>query len=171
MPDTFLRNDIKGNHHEIVEPNNYIRIFPDGKVLYSVRYFIIRSICLDISGSLSNQVTTMIFNGLWTNIQDNHNNVLPDGPSFVSNCGTKMQLVFCQLFLPTKRPEIRMETQKSSSIKHPSSDEILFVIDEKSSTRDKIWRCKNVNRYPKYKLQFLDSWIWNYNMNNVWFVS
>jgi len=37
MPDTFLRNDIKGNHHEIVEPNNYIRIFPDGKVLYSVR--------------------------------------------------------------------------------------------------------------------------------------
>ena len=37
-PDTFIVNSVKGNRHDIVEPNNYLRIFPDGEVLYSERY-------------------------------------------------------------------------------------------------------------------------------------
>ena len=38
IPDTFMRNDVKGKRLETIQPDNYIRIFPDGKVLYSVRY-------------------------------------------------------------------------------------------------------------------------------------
>lgn len=37
IPDTFMRNDVKGKRLETIQPDNYIRIFPDGKVLYSVR--------------------------------------------------------------------------------------------------------------------------------------
>ena len=45
-PDTFIVNSVKGNRHDIVEPNNYLRIFPDGQVLYSERYVFIQSIRL-----------------------------------------------------------------------------------------------------------------------------
>ena len=45
-PDTFIVNSVKGNRHDIVEPNNYLRIFPDGRVLYSERYVFIQSIRL-----------------------------------------------------------------------------------------------------------------------------
>jgi len=37
MPDTFFRNEKIGAFHTILQPNLYIRIFPDGTVLYSVR--------------------------------------------------------------------------------------------------------------------------------------
>ena len=39
IPDTFMRNDVSGRGHGIIEsePDNYIRIFPDGKVMYSIR--------------------------------------------------------------------------------------------------------------------------------------
>ena len=38
MPDTFFRNEKIGAFHTILQPNLYIRIFPDGTVLYSIRY-------------------------------------------------------------------------------------------------------------------------------------
>merc|ERR1719189_2036087 len=37
MPDTFFRNEKIGQFHNILTPNLYIRIFPDGDVLYSIR--------------------------------------------------------------------------------------------------------------------------------------
>ena len=37
MPDTFFRNEKEGRFHNILVPNVYIRIFPTGYVLYSIR--------------------------------------------------------------------------------------------------------------------------------------
>ena len=37
MPDTFFRNEKDGNFHDIIQPNLYVRVFPDGDVLYSIR--------------------------------------------------------------------------------------------------------------------------------------
>ena len=37
MPDTFFRNEKIGNFHNILTPNLYIRVYPDGDVLYSIR--------------------------------------------------------------------------------------------------------------------------------------
>ena len=37
MPDTFFRNEKEGRFHNILVPNVYIRIFPNGDVLYSSR--------------------------------------------------------------------------------------------------------------------------------------
>jgi hypothetical protein len=37
MPDLFFSNEKQGHVHELIMPNIYIRIFPDGQVLYSVR--------------------------------------------------------------------------------------------------------------------------------------
>lgn len=37
MPDLFFSNEKEGHFHEIIMPNVYIRIFPYGSVLYSIR--------------------------------------------------------------------------------------------------------------------------------------
>ncbi|XP_076042596.1 glutamate-gated chloride channel-like isoform X3 [Oratosquilla oratoria] len=37
MPDLFFRNEKMGHFHEIILPNVYLRIFPNGDVLYSIR--------------------------------------------------------------------------------------------------------------------------------------
>ena len=37
MPDTFFRNEKTGHFHNILVNNVYIRIFPNGDVLYSIR--------------------------------------------------------------------------------------------------------------------------------------
>ena len=37
MPDTFFRNEKIGQFHNILTPNLYIRVYPDGDVLYSIR--------------------------------------------------------------------------------------------------------------------------------------
>ena len=37
IPDTFFRNEKEANFHEIIQPNLYVRVFPDGDVLYSIR--------------------------------------------------------------------------------------------------------------------------------------
>ncbi|RXG60651.1 Glutamate-gated chloride channel [Armadillidium vulgare] len=37
MPDLFFRNEKEGHFHNIILPNLYIRIYPDGGVLYSIR--------------------------------------------------------------------------------------------------------------------------------------
>ncbi|XP_043503255.1 glutamate-gated chloride channel-like isoform X6 [Polistes fuscatus] len=37
MPDLFFANEKEGHFHNIIMPNVYIRIFPNGSVLYSIR--------------------------------------------------------------------------------------------------------------------------------------
>ena len=37
MPDTFFRNEKIGRFHSILQPNLYVRVHPDGDVLYSIR--------------------------------------------------------------------------------------------------------------------------------------
>lgn len=37
MPDLFFKNEKTGHFHNIILPNTYIRIFPNGNVLYSIR--------------------------------------------------------------------------------------------------------------------------------------
>ena len=37
MPDTFFRNEKQGKFHNIIQPNLYVRIYPNGDVLYSIR--------------------------------------------------------------------------------------------------------------------------------------
>ncbi|XP_064085543.1 glutamate-gated chloride channel-like isoform X4 [Macrobrachium nipponense] len=37
MPDLFFKNEKTGHFHDIILPNTYIRIFPNGDVLYSIR--------------------------------------------------------------------------------------------------------------------------------------
>lgn len=37
MPDTFFRNEKEARKHEIIVPNVYVRIFPNGEILYSIR--------------------------------------------------------------------------------------------------------------------------------------
>ena len=37
MPDTFFRNEKIGRFHNILQSNLYVRVFPNGDVLYSIR--------------------------------------------------------------------------------------------------------------------------------------
>lgn len=37
MPDTFFRNEKQGHFHSILVNNVYVRVFPNGDVLYSIR--------------------------------------------------------------------------------------------------------------------------------------
>lgn len=37
MPDTFFRNEKHGQFHRIIQPNLYIRVYPNGDILYSIR--------------------------------------------------------------------------------------------------------------------------------------
>lgn len=41
MPDLFFSNEKEGHFHNIIMPNVYIRIFPYGSVLYSIRWVFI----------------------------------------------------------------------------------------------------------------------------------
>jgi len=36
-PDTFFRNEVSGGRHSILQENSYVRLFPDGHVLTSIR--------------------------------------------------------------------------------------------------------------------------------------
>ncbi|XP_023331534.1 glutamate-gated chloride channel [Eurytemora carolleeae] len=42
MPDTFFRNEKIGAFHSILTPNLYIRVFPNGDVLYSIRIMLLK---------------------------------------------------------------------------------------------------------------------------------
>ena len=44
MPDTFFRNEKVARFHKILAPNLYIRVFPDGDVLYSIRSELLENI-------------------------------------------------------------------------------------------------------------------------------
>ena len=37
MPDVFFSNEREGHVHKIIFPNVYIRIFPNGRILFSIR--------------------------------------------------------------------------------------------------------------------------------------
>jgi anionic glutamate receptor len=37
MPDTFFRNEKTGHFHSILVNNVYVRVFPNGDVLFSIR--------------------------------------------------------------------------------------------------------------------------------------
>lgn len=37
LPDTFFSNEMSGHFHDLLQPNNLLRIYPDGRVLHSVR--------------------------------------------------------------------------------------------------------------------------------------
>ena len=41
MPDTFFRNEKIARFHSILTPNLYVRVFPNGNVLYSIRVSLI----------------------------------------------------------------------------------------------------------------------------------
>ena len=47
MPDTFFRNEKIGRFHDILQPNLYVRVFPNGDVLYSIRSIIETIRCED----------------------------------------------------------------------------------------------------------------------------
>merc|ERR1719347_2465343 len=49
MPDTFFRNEKIGRFHNILTPNLYIRIHPNGDVLYSIRTSLIVTCSMDLS--------------------------------------------------------------------------------------------------------------------------
>ena len=42
MPDTFFRNEKIGRFHNILTPNLYVRVFPNGDILYSIRWLNIK---------------------------------------------------------------------------------------------------------------------------------
>ncbi|KAK8748668.1 hypothetical protein OTU49_015930, partial [Cherax quadricarinatus] len=48
MPDLFFKNEKTGHFHDIILPNTYIRIFPDGDVLYSIRISLTLSCPMDL---------------------------------------------------------------------------------------------------------------------------
>ena len=37
VPDTFFRNEREGRFHNLLQPNLYLRIFPNGDILHSIR--------------------------------------------------------------------------------------------------------------------------------------
>jgi len=43
MPDIFFINEKQGHLHALIKPNAYVRIFPSGQVLYSVRISLVLS--------------------------------------------------------------------------------------------------------------------------------
>jgi anionic glutamate receptor len=43
MPDIFFINEKQGHLHNLIKPNAYVRVFPDGQVLYSVRISLVLS--------------------------------------------------------------------------------------------------------------------------------
>ncbi|XP_071525784.1 glutamate-gated chloride channel-like isoform X4 [Panulirus ornatus] len=48
MPDLFFKNEKEGHFHKIILPNLYIRIYPNGGVLYSIRISLTLSCPMDL---------------------------------------------------------------------------------------------------------------------------
>ncbi|XP_017490330.1 PREDICTED: glutamate-gated chloride channel-like [Rhagoletis zephyria] len=47
-PDTFFKNEKKGHFHNILTPNQLVRIYPDGAVLYSTRISLVLACPMDL---------------------------------------------------------------------------------------------------------------------------
>ncbi|OXA57059.1 Glutamate-gated chloride channel [Folsomia candida] len=48
MPDIFFINEKEGRLHGIIKPNEYVRIYPDGNVLFSVRISLVLACPMDL---------------------------------------------------------------------------------------------------------------------------
>ena len=60
MPDTFFRNEKNGQFHNIIQPNLYIRVFPNGDVLYSIRQVSSHMLVMDCSNILDHIKESLI---------------------------------------------------------------------------------------------------------------
>jgi len=49
MPDTFFRNEKQAQFHKIIQPNLYIRVFPNGDILYSIRVSLTLNCQMDLA--------------------------------------------------------------------------------------------------------------------------
>ena len=47
-PDTFFKNEKEGHFHNILTPNQLVRIYPDGAVLYSTRISLVLACPMDL---------------------------------------------------------------------------------------------------------------------------
>ena len=61
MPDTFFRNEKTGKFHNIIQPNLYVRIFPNGDVLYSIRVRNIKYFCRCVKINLTRDGWEWVF--------------------------------------------------------------------------------------------------------------
>lgn len=73
-PDTFFSNEIEGHFHEITQPNVLVRVFPDGRIMHSLRltmtlacpmnlknYPFDRQICSVVLGSYAHTTEDIIY--------------------------------------------------------------------------------------------------------------
>ncbi|CAG0885570.1 unnamed protein product [Darwinula stevensoni] len=49
IPDLFFQNEIEGKFHNVILPNVFVRIFPEGKILYSIRVSLTLSCLMDLT--------------------------------------------------------------------------------------------------------------------------
>jgi len=87
MPDTFFRNEKHGQFHRIIQPNLYIRVFPDGDILYSIRVSLTLSCPMTLElFPLDTQVCFLrVASYGWTADDVKYTWKLPDPVQFVDN--------------------------------------------------------------------------------------
>lgn len=87
MPDTFFRNEKQGQFHNIIQPNLYIRVFPNGDILYSIRVSLTLSCPMTLElFPLDTQVCFLrVASYGWTTNDVIYTWKLPDPVQFVSN--------------------------------------------------------------------------------------
>ena len=61
MPDTFFRNEKTGHFHAILVNNVYVRIFPNGDVLFSIRFTLNEIYRLGIIRHISYSMTLAVY--------------------------------------------------------------------------------------------------------------
>ena len=64
MPDTFFRNEKNGQFHNIIQPNLYIRVFPNGDVLYSIRQVSSNILVMEYSNILDHIKESLIIHSI-----------------------------------------------------------------------------------------------------------
>ena len=64
MPDTFFRNEKNGQFHNIIQPNLYIRVFPNGDVLYSIRQVSSNMLVMEYSNALDHIKESLIIHSI-----------------------------------------------------------------------------------------------------------
>ena len=64
MPDTFFRNEKNGQFHNIIQPNLYIRVFPNGDVLYSIRQVSSNILVMEYSNTLDHIKESLIIHSI-----------------------------------------------------------------------------------------------------------
>jgi len=87
MPDTFFRNEKHGQFHNIIQPNLYIRVFPNGDVLYSIRVSLTLSCPMTLElFPLDRQICHLrVASYGWTASDVNYTWKIPDPVQFVKH--------------------------------------------------------------------------------------